>query len=229
MAYGIDDLIRGGGAAAGGYFNYKGAKDTNKANRDIARETNTVNAAIAQQQMYFQALMSGTAHQREVRDLRAAGLNPILSMNPGGGASTPSGAGIAAVTGAPQQNELSGAVSSAMDALRMHAELKNLSETNKQISATTSKLKADTLKAHSDTELNRALKVSATEQAKLNASNARVAAQTARNTALIEPRLKNEAEVDNSRYGKVMTYVSRFLPSLLGATNSAVAVGKLLK
>nr|CAI9750831.1 hypothetical protein DUIYXGZE_DUIYXGZE_CDS_0002 [Microvirus sp.] len=57
--------------------------------KSLSDANNAFAADQVQKQMDFQENMSNTSHQREVKDLLAAGLNPILSAN--GGASTPSG------------------------------------------------------------------------------------------------------------------------------------------
>lgn len=83
---------------------------------------NKANLKIAQKQMDFQERMSSTAHQREVVDLRKAGLNPILSGMGGPGSSTPSGAAQT------MRDVVTPAVSSAIAARRNAAEMKLLKQ-----------------------------------------------------------------------------------------------------
>lgn len=59
--------------------------------RDAARDASAASAEAANQQMLFQERMADTAYQRQVADLKQAGINPML-VSRLGGAVTPSGA-----------------------------------------------------------------------------------------------------------------------------------------
>lgn len=77
--------------------NQSAAANTAKS-QAFAREQMQFNADQAALNRAWQENMSNTAHQREVKDLIAAGLNPILSAG-GTGASTPTGSAASGASG----------------------------------------------------------------------------------------------------------------------------------
>lgn len=94
------------------------------------QQTNEAQMGLADRQMAFQADMANTAHQREVKDLVAAGLNPMLSYMHGG---APSPSGAMATLGNPGAAAAS-AGAAAAQVEQMHAQTELLkSQTETQI------------------------------------------------------------------------------------------------
>lgn len=96
----------------------------------------------------WEEMMSNSAYQRSVADMRMAGLNPAM-MYAGGG----SGAGTPTVS-PPETSASRGFGSSALSAMQMSEQIKLLKEQIRAVDAQSINTAADTSKKQSEVELN---------------------------------------------------------------------------
>lgn len=155
------------------------------------KKSQEFNAQMMREQMAFQEKMANTAWQRGMKDMKEAGLNPILAYQRGP-ASSPTGT-MASTSFTPASDFITPALHSGVQVSKVSQELENMRQTNRNLGATNALIH---------------------EQTRNTAANSAKTVAETRNTNEIWQQLKAEAakartdeEFYNSPAGRIMRLI----------------------
>jgi len=189
-----------------------GTASSNETNLKIAQDTRDFNSREAAIQRDWQQGMSNTAYQRSMRDMKDAGLNPMLAFSQGG-ASSPGGASASASNPAPMQNELSGigdSIGKTMSSALSYQQAK------KDIEKTDTAVQLD--------KANKNLTDKQTEIATANAKAAKIKTEElqAQLPALLERAKNSKTQEDHNKYFQGFDNWIQRLQDTAGVVGSAL-------